>query len=358
MKKGERIKHLAEAILIFYWMLCLLRADSYYAPYLLVALAGIYCRIVRCVKHTGAEDGMTKGERWFTRVCAAAFSLTVTVANYRLYSYLDGTKLENLGKIVVGITLLLGGYILFHEILCGLYRHTDIVTERTAEKKHTPWLWVGMWVLIVAVDCFVLFAAEYPGVLTPDSISQMTQLLSGVYSNHHPYYHTQIIRACILAGLALFDDLNAAVALYSVFSVMVMATCFVYTVATIDTVTGRRKLTIVAFIWYLIMPFHIIYSISMWKDVFFGASMAGFVVSLYRCMNHIGRKTPNYIVLGITGLCVCLLRSNGWIAFIASTLVFLILFRAEYRKILFLFVGILAASFILKHPVLKALNVT
>lgn len=40
----------------------------------------------------------------------------------------------------------------------------------------------------------LLFACKYPGNLTPDSISQISQLMTGNYSNHHPFYHTMIIK--------------------------------------------------------------------------------------------------------------------------------------------------------------------
>ena len=46
------------------------------------------------------------------------------------------------------------------------------------------------------IDWIYLFLVAYPGNLTTDSMAQIGNILSGKYSNHHPFYHTLMIKIC------------------------------------------------------------------------------------------------------------------------------------------------------------------
>lgn len=59
--------------------------------------------------------------------------------------------------------------------------------------------------LVGFVSCFLvyisfLFLVKWPGIVTSDSLSQIRQVLSGKYTNHHPFWHTMIIKMCFCVG--------------------------------------------------------------------------------------------------------------------------------------------------------------
>lgn len=356
MKTDKKIIITVESVLILYWLLFLHTVDSYYAPYLLVGIAGICSKLyrhMRCLKKF-----MSKREIWFTEIFAIMMSLTVTLGNYQYFTSFGKSVFENSKKILAAVFVLLGGFIIFREILLALSSCNVFCRKERQKNSKDKLVWFGMWAAIVILDMTILFGAVYPGVLSQDSMAQMRQLLNNSYSNHHPYYHTQIIHFWIKIGLWLFNDINKAVALYSCFSIVIMALCFVYVVETTDCITGNRKVSVILFIWYLIMPFHLTYSFTMWKDVFFGAAVTCMVVSVYRYLYDIGSKKANMAVAVIMSLGVCLLRSNGWAAFAITTVVFIILYKSEYKKLVFTFVAVLLVSFFMKHQVLSMLNVT
>lgn len=62
------------------------------------------------------------------------------------------------------------------------------------------------------------------------------------------------------------------------------------------------------------------------------------------------------MLVGALGM--CLLRSNGWLAFLSSIVVFGIIFWKKHMKVFFCLVGIVIVSFVLKYPVLDALHVS
>lgn len=181
--------------------------------------------------------------------------------------------------------------------------------------------------------------------------------MTKTYSNHHPYYHTQIIHVIISLGLKIFGDINKAVAMYSMFSIIVMSASFMYIISTIYECIKNIKVIIAIYMFYLLLPTHITYSITMWKDVFFGATVSCYAVSCYRYLKQIGNSKCNIFLIFLTSIGMCLLRSNGFVAFFVTLLAFIILFGKKQNKLLLLFIITLVSTFILKHPVLKMLNV-
>ena len=105
--------------------------------------------------------------------------------------------------------------------------------------------------------------------------------------------------------------------------------------------------------FYAFLPYHILYSITMWKDILFAGSVALFICAMYRILKGIDSKIVNTITLTAGGLGCCLLRSNGMAAFVFTFLVFLIFLWKEKKKVLFLLLFVIAASYVLKHPVLE-----
>ena len=354
-----------ELALILYWCAYLSKSDAHIAPYLLVGLLALYFAVVRSRSAFAAET-FSKSETRVTNGFAFLLVSTVVLANYKMFVGADdGGFLAALAsgrfKAYQGIAealLLWGiGFWLFKEILIGV-AGLDGIKPDSAPIKNKKLMFGILGSVMALFYALFLFGSQYPGELTPDSIYQMTQLLTHSYSNHHPYYHTQIIHAVIAVGLKVFGDINRAVALYSVFSILVMTFSFLYVVETVYTCTQNRKILLVVFLFYLLMPFHIMYSMTMWKDVFFGASVTCFAVSCYRCLQSVGNGKWNWMMLLLASFGMGLLRSNGWVALFVSTMAFVVLFWKKYKKMFFLFAVVLLSTFILKHPVLSFLQVT
>lgn len=99
------------------------------------------------------------------------------------------------------------------------------------------------------------------------------------------------------------------------------------------------------------------YSFTMWKDVFFGAVVTCFVVGIYRVLREFDRKRIDIFITVVSAVGICLLRSNGWVAFLVSTVVFVVLFGKKNKKWALTFFIILASTFVLKHSVLQAIGV-
>lgn len=253
-----------------------------------------------------------------------------------------------------------GSYIVAWNILCLFERKAAGFYWKNNIQKIPPLaVFAVSFIVISIINITVLFTCKYPGNLSPDSISQISQLLSGNYSNHHPFYHTMVIKLFIKAGLKISGDINTAVAFYHVFQICFMAMCFSVAMFTLYEMGISLKLIAVVVTWYAIMPFHIMYSFTMWKDIMFGGFVLAFLVFIYRVLKDIGKyRLFNYIMFLVSSLGMCLFRSNGFFAYVIVFICFSIFFYKTNRNVCFMFMGVIIAAFLMKHLALSCLGVS
>ena len=72
-----------------------------------------------------------------------------------------------------------------------------------------------------------LFAVEYPGNVTEDPFSQIEEMVTGKYSNFNTFWHTIFLQCILSIGYSVFNDVNAAVALFCVLQAFILAASFV-----------------------------------------------------------------------------------------------------------------------------------
>lgn len=208
-----------EIVLIFFWCVFLTNADSYVGPYFLMGMLGI-CFIFRRTK-SFFDDQESRKKKIVTSIYVIALAAAVVLANYNFFVGFSNGKFDICKKIFEAVLILGSGAILFREILKGII-HVSPIKADEKPLKHEKIIFVILWTVLILVYALILFGSQYPGVLTSDSTSQMKQLMTHTYSNHHPYYHTQIIHIMIAIGLRIFGEINKAVAMYSMFSIIVM----------------------------------------------------------------------------------------------------------------------------------------
>lgn len=352
-KTKNTICSTAGVILSGVWLFVLRRTDAFFSPYVLVFTLAAVGYILPSVKQTA----YSRHERIILSVFALVLSLAVTLASYALYLFPPESlsrPLRILFRLKGVIILTLGGFAAF----CGALRFLSSLSFKPSDARMSPGaLFLISAGVFAAVYLSVLFLAKYPGILTEDSISQIEQGLSGIYSNHHPVFHTWIIRFFILSGQKLLGSVTAGVMLYSVFQVLVIACCFGYVISTLRIMKAPRAFVIIAAVLYAALPFHIMYSFTMWKDILFSAGMAVFLVTLFRILALRRAGFAACTGLFISGLAICLLRSNGFLAFLLSVPVFAIMFGRRRKGICAVLLLCLACSFVLKNTVLSAMGI-
>ena len=336
---------IVQAALIVLCTYVLWYSEAYFAPYVLVAVVASVCLFFNLKN----ERRLSRFENTMTCVFSLLFALMITLANYNLW---DNGALG----VVKFFLLFFGTFISFVNILSFLARR-EFVTDNAPSKKGHKKVFLFTFLLIVIINSAILFLCKYPGFLTMDSVLQVKQTIDGVYTNSHPFYHTMLLKLLLSIGLALFGNMNAAVATYMVFQICFMALSFAFAVMTMKEIGTPKWSVIVLVAFFALMPYHMAYSITLWKDVIFGGFVLLYTVFLYRILKEVGNSKSNLVGLVLSGLGFCLFRSNGWFAFVGVTLLFVLLFKGQYKKLAIAMATIIVVSFVLKHPVLKMLDV-
>lgn len=361
---------IAETGAILYWLSFLMESDAYYSVYVLCAFFGVIAL------YSNAKSERSPASKW-ERKCfcfgGALFSLAVCAANYWIFEriFINYGGMMKLATVHYNLSLVLvlaGGYFIGYHGLLYLgsrfcHRRNADPADKTANScdNHSEWihsktlaamtprrLAALCFIAVTVIDLIYLFGCAYPGILTTDSLQQIGQALSNKYTNHHPLIHTLFIKLCLMIGQGLFHSTTAGVAVYSVLQILFLAYCFSYALKILSELYVNRYALLLCAAWFVLMPFNIIYSVTMWKDVMFGGLMVLFVIALAKWIfSELYVRSPQMtaqrdsviqfdrfdhlqLLKGAVG--ICLFRSNGWIAMAVAWVLALVIALLALRK--------------------------
>ena len=346
LDKGFRIHPVIMVPLLMIWLSILYSADSYFSPYVFFALL---C-LLSCAGIQKQNIPFSKREKTYSIIFSAFFSLAIGLANYKLISPLKEHLLS-------AALLFAVGFIVGHNILALTLHAEPWKTHYPADKQNVRWWFLFPFCIFLFVYLLTLFFCCKPGILTYDSIFQINEIFTNSITNHHPFLHTMVIKLFLDLGMFFFKDINLAVEAYSVFQLLCMAAIFAYICMTLYQ-AGTPKIWLrITVVCFAFLPYHIFYSMTMWKDILFAGSVSLFSCALFRMIKKIGGKRINYSTLILGAFGCCLLRSNGQAAFIFTFIILAIFLRKQEKNMLFVLLTVIVVAFIFKYPILKALHI-
>ena len=359
---------------MFAWLIFLSYTRSYYVIYLLIGIISFWCKNSnhddkRAIEIINDRMNLFLAVFFSAMVVAANYDISSSVIDSIKSSLSQSSQIDNLSNNMALFSafftffyiplIFIGGIYVWYYILRFITLRISSFEWRKYFYSYAPrFVFLTVFLLISVFYSAIMLLCYYPGISSGDSREQLEQVLSGQYTNHHPFYHTMIIRFFVSIGKNIFDSINIGVALYSLFSIVLLAAAFAYAVVTLYQLKINKAIVIGIGLFFTLFPINIIYSFTMWKDVPFAASTLIFTVSVFRYMEKIGKKQMlDLIASVIGGTGMCLLRSNGMFVFAIVFAVFLIWFSKNHRKMCICLLCVLCISFVMKHPVLKALDV-
>lgn len=339
-----------QALFLFAWLTNLIDTDSYYTVYVLCALLGGFCLYDNYQK----QPQVSRGTKTGILLLSAVFALAVVTANYPLFQpYSERINLFNMACTLPG-----GFFLAYHVLFCAVNRLPLSLGSDGPERKHPVRFFFLCYGSIAAVFLLYLFFVGYPGYLSTDSFTSLNQIQSGEYLNNNPFWYTMFIKVFVGLGEALFGEINAAVACYSTAQILILSACFAYCLVTLYQSRIPAWCIVAAWGIYTLLPYNITYSITMWKDILFSASALLIAASLYRLLKDIGRsRMLNYVVFVIGSVGFCLMRTNGWYAYLVTAVVMLFTSARSRKKLLWIMAVILVLCWVLINPVQAALGV-
>lgn len=143
---------------------------------------------------------------------------------------------------------------------------------------------------------------------------------------------------------------------YTFFQMCILAFAVAYLIGTLRQYRFRLLVCLIITLFYALVPYHAVFSVTVWKDIPFAAGTMIFGCSMLRLIKKI--TIGNLCAFALSGLVLCLFRSNGWYAF-CLCLPFLLFYFRKKAKVLFpVLLGILGITIIIKYPVMNAFGVT
>lgn len=340
-----------------------------------------YCHVDEQIRQSNL------GKNRKTTVTAVVISIIFTVLYMAVDypSYIE-TLTSRLFRMGIIISTSSGFVFLFYHILIFLFSYTgDKVRLRSvlftepydpsqpisAVWCPLPWLskvltflrffYVRHSALCAFLLCFIFwlpyFLYQYPGIMTPDSINQFEQVLGVIpYSNHHPWVHTLLIKLFYTLGYKLTGSMLVALSFYTFFQMCLLALSVSYFVSTMKKYCVRSRICLLVTLFYAMVPYHAVHSVTIWKDVLFAAA----ILTLGCSSLCLLRKTSilHLCVFAVSGLAMCLLRSNGWYAFLLCLPFLLIYYRKEVWIMSPVILGVFLCAVLIKYPVMHAFGVT
>ena len=348
-KMERNLAVLGQAFLVYLWLVVLIPTDARYSVYVFCALTAILC-----VCHNGERNYLPRKRiRNVLLIFAGLFSLAVVLSNYPLYTPL--LAFRTLAECAV---CLLGGGIAGYHVLLAMMIRLPVAGRQDARPR--PWLVFGVTFVCVSVICLAyLFFSCYPGILSRDSHSTIEQIIgTQAYNNTMPFWHTITVQPFVRYGMSLFGNLDAGIALFHCVQILFMAMCFSCVLVTLYQIGVPNWLLVMVFFTYACIPYNIVYSVTLWKDVPFAGAAVLFVTGLYRLTNHVGKSWKlNYCVLLLGMVGFSLMRTNGWYAFLATVVVMALVTDRKHRRILIIMATVLILCWTMINPVLDALDV-
>ena len=218
---------------------------------------------------------------------------------------------------------------------------------------------VFITMLILWVPYYLI---DFPGVVISDSADQIQQAFGAYpYSNHHPILQTWIIKGIFNLGLAVFGEINYAVALYSILQMIIMALGYSYFINRLKKQGYPLGFVLAVFLYFSIMPYNVMYSFTMWKDSIFSLCVFVFCVILWEntVLNQeegTERKTGGFfqnLLFFVSGVGICLFRNNGFYLYIVMLPFLIVFFRKRSAKKLGISILILMITLVFRGPVME-----
>lgn len=250
-------------------------------------------------------------------------------------------------------------------ILCMAFSERKM--KRMPERKQREGKWY-VYVLFMAgcLLCYLpYFFMYYPGWLNNDAVWQIEQILGWAPgSNHHPYFHTLIMKVFFMAGYRLTGTYTGGAAFYTFFQVLIMAMVFGFFLYWLYKRGTRILWMALAFAFYALLPINGLLTICMGKDAFFTAALLFFawMTVEFDLDAETGKHDfMRWILYFVTGLLVCLLRSNGIFIFLGTMFILILTKKVKNGKFPFrttaCAAAVLLCYLIFQGPVLRALHV-
>ncbi len=215
------------------------------------------------------------------------------------------------------------------------------------------------WIIIFVMWIPVLLA-YYPTIWTYDVFRQVPHIIGEHISSHQPILHTLFIESILIIGKKI-ASLEFGMLLLSIIQMLFMALIFAYAIEKIQTRLHNKFIVnvfkILMIIYYGLIPFNSIMSISMTKDVLFTGLLLLLIIYLFDFLDSKEYNLKKKILFIIVATFMLLIKNNAIYIFSIFTLLSLFVLKDRRKNLLFmcvcpfmLYFSVNLVFFLVLHP--------
>lgn len=235
------------------------------------------------------------------------------------------------------LAIIVFGFILFFiniyyfKVLSFKYQN-NYIYNFSKKKLFISWLIIFiMWVPVLL--------AYYPTIWTYDVFRQVPHLIGEHISSHQPILHTLFIELFLIIGKNI-SSYEFGMLLLSIIQMFLMSGIFAYSIEKMKTKINNKLIinifSIILIIYYGIMPFNSIMSISMTKDVLFSGLLLLMIIFLFEFIDNKEYSFKNKILFVIVTTLLLLIKNNALYIFLVFFLLAFILLKGKRKNLSFM----------------------
>lgn len=265
-------------------------------------------------------------------------------------------ELVSLNSLIIFIGIFNLLYIVLYNILPKL---VDYKIKKNLQLNNKKLVIVSF--LIIFLCWLPYFLNYFPGILTSDSISELTTVINNfsVVSDHHPVIHTLFVAGPYNIGFKIFNSVTVGVAFSSVVQMIIMASIFSSLIVFLNKRNINRKILLLILGYYAILPMHGFYSITMWKDIVFSGVLLLLVMECIKLLEKKEElKFKNFTTFIVVSIFCIFFRNNAIYMYFLLFIFSLIIFRKKIKYFICAFSIVFCVYFVVKGPVFNYFNVS
>jgi hypothetical protein len=220
--------------------------------------------------------------------------------------------------------------------------------QRVKQKK-------GAWLLyaLPMVAVWGLFLLTFfPGMMSTDSVNQWNQMVTGVYNDAHPVFHTILIW--------LLTRIWFSPAIIAIFQILTLSLTVTWGISILDGQGIPRWAAWALAAFFALFPINGDMVIILWKDIPYATSLLLLSLMILKIVFSQGdwlSQKSTWIWLGLVSLCVAGFRHNGIPISLLTIPILVLVYKKWWKPLFCAFLLFLGLWFVFKGPVLNSLNV-
>lgn len=173
-----------------------------------------------------------------------------------------GSGLQNGGRILLWMFLSYAALL----FLCFIISQKEAILGRIPLLSRIPacreragkWYVYLIFFLLCLAGCLPYFLMYYPTWLSNDAVWQIEQALGWApASNHHPWFHTMIIKFFFMAGYRIFGTYTEAMAFYTFWQIIIMSSVYAFFLYQLYKSGTRLLWLVAAAAFYAFLPINL-----------------------------------------------------------------------------------------------------